>query len=80
MASKKLYKDEQNKKVCGVCAGLARYFNIDVTLIRLAWVLISVFGTCIIGGTIAYIVCACVMNDEPTGYTTYENQNPNNQI
>jgi phage shock protein PspC (stress-responsive transcriptional regulator) len=42
-------------KIAGVCAGLAAYFDADVTLIRLAWVILSVVPGVLIGGVIAYI-------------------------
>jgi phage shock protein PspC (stress-responsive transcriptional regulator) len=60
---KKLYKRKKDEKICGVCAGLAEYFSIDVTLIRLAW-LIAVL--CAGTGVLAYIICAIVMPDDPT--------------
>lgn len=42
MASeKKLYKKTSEKKICGVCAGLAEYLNMDVTVVRLLFVLLS---------------------------------------
>lgn len=78
MENKKLYKDEKNKKLSGVCAGIARYFGIDVTVIRLVWVLVTIFASCFFGGIIAYIICACVMSEEPAGYTTYEQAPPYN--
>ncbi len=59
---KKLYKDQKNKKICGVCSGIAKYFNIDPTIIRLAFVLLSL---CVGGGLLAYIICALVMSNEP---------------
>lgn len=55
---KKLYRIEQGKKICGVCGGLAEYFNIDPTLIRLGWAIVTLFAWV---GVIAYIVAACVM-------------------
>ncbi len=59
---KKLYKDVANKKVAGVCAGLAAYFDIDVTLVRLAWI----FFGCLAGsGLLAYILAAWVMPEMP---------------
>lgn len=61
---KKLYKDRNNKKICGVCAGIAKYFDIDVTMVRLAWAIFAVFAG---SGVLAYIICAIVMPDEP-GY------------
>ena len=49
-----------NKKVCGVCGGIAEYFGIDPTIVRLIWaVLIFAFGT----GVVAYIVAAIIMPD-----------------
>lgn len=58
---KKLYKVEQGKMISGVCAGIAAYFNVDPTLIRLAWVLFSLLGG---SGILAYIICAIVMPKE----------------
>ncbi len=55
--SKKLYKIEAGKKLCGVCGGIAEYFNIDPTIIRLAWVVFTALGG---SGIIAYIICAIV--------------------
>ena len=61
---KKLYRIMEGKKLCGVCTGLAKYFEIDVTLVRLATVLLALFGP----GLIAYIVCAFVIPEEPDDY------------
>ncbi len=55
---KRLYKSTQDKKLCGVCAGIAQYFEIDPTLIRLAWVAFTLLGG---SGILAYIVAAIVM-------------------
>lgn len=61
MAEKKIYKSN-NKKLDGVCAGIAEYFDMDPTIIRLLWVL----GTIFVGaGLIAYIVAAIVMPRRP---------------
>ncbi|MEL3912061.1 PspC domain-containing protein [Treponema pedis] len=55
---KRLYKSSQNKKICGVCAGLADYFDIDVVLIRIIWaVAVFVFGS----GILVYIIAAIIM-------------------
>lgn len=56
---KKLTKSQTDRKVCGVCGGIAEYFNIDPTVVRLAWAVISCTGT----GILAYIVAAIVMPD-----------------
>jgi phage shock protein PspC (stress-responsive transcriptional regulator) len=42
-------------KVAGVCAGLAAHFDVDVTLVRLAWVTLSIIPGVLIGGVVAYI-------------------------
>ncbi len=39
--SKKLYKSQDNRMICGVCGGIAEYFNIDVTLVRLICVFLG---------------------------------------
>ena len=60
--SKKLYKSTTDRKLCGVCAGIANYLNVDPTVVRLLWALITFLGG---AGMIAYIVCALVIPDEP---------------
>lgn len=60
---KKLYKSSTDKKICGVCGGIAKYFAIDSTLVRLALVVFSLLGG---SGVLAYIICALVMPEEPT--------------
>src|SRR5437867_13258862 len=47
--------------IAGVCAGLADYFGVDVTLVRLAWVILSIVPGAIIGGVIAYIAACAVI-------------------
>lgn len=59
---KRLYKDQNNKKICGVCSGIALYFDVDPTLIRLAWVAFSLLGG---SGILAYIIAAIIMPDGP---------------
>lgn len=55
---KKLYKSTNDKLLCGVCGGVAEYFNIDPTIVRLIWV---VFALCAGGGVLAYLICAIVI-------------------
>jgi len=55
---KRLYKIEQGKKLEGVCGGIAEYFDIDPTIVRLLWIL---FSCCACSGIIAYIIAAMVM-------------------
>jgi phage shock protein PspC (stress-responsive transcriptional regulator) len=59
---KKLYKSNTDKKVCGVCGGIAEFFGIDSTIIRLILVLAVLCAGC---GVVAYIAAALVMPDKP---------------
>ena len=63
METKRLYKSTHNRMVSGVCAGIADYFNIDPTWIRLALVALTIggFGS----GAVAYIVGAIIIPNEP---------------
>ena len=56
--NKRLYKSNENKMVCGVCGGIAEYFDIDPTLVRLGWVLFCALGG---SGILAYIIAAIVI-------------------
>ena len=59
---KKLYKSNVDRKLCGVCGGIAEYLGIDSTIVRLIWVVLVVFfGT----GILAYIISALVIPDYP---------------
>jgi phage shock protein C len=58
---KKLYKNRSQRKICGVCAGLAEYLNTDVTLVRVIWAVVSLFYGV---GAVAYLVCALVFPDK----------------
>lgn len=55
---KRLYKIDEGKMLDGVCGGIAEYFNIDPSLVRLAWILFSACGGC---GILAYIIAAIVI-------------------
>lgn len=39
--NKRLYRSEHNAMICGVCGGIAEYFGIDPTLVRVLWVLFA---------------------------------------
>jgi phage shock protein C len=57
---KRLYLSQTDKKMSGVCGGIAEYFEVDSTLVRLAWVVLTVLSG-ILPGIIAYIIAALVM-------------------
>ena len=58
--NKRLYKSKINKMLCGVCGGIAEYFDLDPTLIRLGWALFCALGG---SGIIAYIIAAIIIPD-----------------
>jgi phage shock protein C len=60
---KQFYKSN-DRKISGVCGGIAEYFNIDPTIVRLIWAGLSLF-TSGFPGLILYIVCAVVMPERP---------------
>ena len=62
MNGKKLYRNTENKMLAGVCSGIADYFDIDPTLVRLGWVLFSLLGG---SGILAYIICALIVPNDP---------------
>lgn len=59
---KRLYKSNQNKMIDGVCGGIAEYFGIDPTLVRLAWALFCVLGG---SGILAYFIAAIIIPRNP---------------
>lgn len=61
---KRLYRSERNKMIAGVCGGIGEYFNIDPTLIRLAWAILLI-PTAFFGGIFLYIIAAIII---PTEY------------
>lgn len=58
--NKRLYKSKINKMLCGVCGGIAEYFDLDPTLIRLGWAVFCALGG---SGIIAYIIAAIIIPD-----------------
>ena len=61
---KKLYKSVKDRKLTGVCGGIAEYFDIDSNIVRIVWlILVLCAGT----GLLAYIICAIILDDNPNG-------------
>lgn len=56
---KKLYLSETDKKITGVCGGIAEYFEMDSTLVRLGWVLLTLIPP--FPGIIAYIIASMII-------------------
>lgn len=59
--SKKIYKSQNDRMICGVCGGIAQYFNIDPTIVRLIFAFLGLSGG---SGILFYIIAAIVI---PTG-------------
>ena len=60
--TRKLKKSSTNKMVAGVCGGIANYFDLDPTLVRVGYILLSILSTGF-QGVLAYIILAFVMPD-----------------
>ena len=60
--NKKLYKSNTNKMLEGVCGGIAEYFGIDPTIVRLGWVVFCALGG---SGILAYIIAAIIIPRRP---------------
>lgn len=60
-SEKKLVRPREGRKIAGVCQGVAQYLGIDVTVVRLLWVLAVVFCGC---GILAYIIAWVVIPDQ----------------
>lgn len=68
---KKLTLSSTEKKISGVCGGIAEYMNIDPTLVRIAWIIITLF-TIGFGGVILYIALAFIMPKSDEGDQGYQ--------
>ena len=59
---KKLYRSNTDRKLCGVCGGLAEHLDIDPVIIRLIFIFLTLFGG---GGLLIYLICALVIPKSP---------------
>ena len=62
---RRLARSETDKQIAGVCGGLAEYFGVDSTLVRLAAVIIAIYPGCVIGGIVAYLIAWFIMPARP---------------
>jgi phage shock protein C len=60
--SEKLYRSRTNRQVAGVCGGLAERFNVDVTLMRVLFVVLAIFGG---AGIVLYIAMWIIVPEQP---------------
>ena len=73
MSTKRLYRSEEKKVIAGVAGGIADYFEIDVILVRIIW-LVALFTHV---GLPAYIIAWIIIPEAPTGMVTPENTSTN---
>ena len=78
MEPKKLYRNEEKRIIAGVCAGVADYFSIDPSIVRVIWTFV-----CLCGGTglLLYLVCALIIPVKPNSFETtdYEVRKDNDE-
>lgn len=58
---KRLYRSRKERMIAGVCGGIAEYFNVDPTIVRLAWILLTFAGG---AGIVAYIIAWIIVPEE----------------
>lgn len=59
---KRLYRSRKQRSIAGVCGGIAEYLDVDPSLVRIAWVILSMMGG---PAVLLYIVMAAVVPEEP---------------
>ena len=62
--TRKLYRSRTDRKLAGVCGGLAQYFNLDATLIRVLFIVLAVLG---FAGVVIYLAMWIIVPNEPQG-------------
>jgi phage shock protein C len=62
--TRKLYRSRTDRKLAGVCGGLAQYFSLDATLIRVLFVVLAVLGG---SGLVIYLAMWIIVPNEPAG-------------
>ena len=71
MPPRQLRRLPSEGKIAGVCAGLAEYFDMDVTLVRLAWIALSIVPGLLLGGVLAYAVAWLFVPGDPVARTSH---------
>ncbi len=69
---KRLYRSRSDRQIAGVCGGLAQYFEVDPTIVRLAFIALALMGG---PGLIIYIILAFVIQEEPDPYLSGKRKN-----
>ncbi len=71
MNDKKLYRSN-DRKIFGVCGGVAEYLGVDPTIVRIIWLLVAISGGT---GIVLYLIAALLMENKPDYVSRYDNPN-----
>ena len=63
--TRRLTRSRTDKRIAGICGGLAEYFGVDATPLRLLWVILSILCGAVVGGVIAYLVAWLIIPPPP---------------
>ena len=78
MSNKRLYRASQGAMISGVCQGIADYFKMDATIIRLIWIVVTIFSFGF-AGVVLYIACIFIIPDQAT-VTHQQKQQPKSSV
>lgn len=64
--ARRLSRSTTDRQIAGVCAGIAAYFDVDPTAVRVAWVILTIMPGAIVLGVVAYLIAWFIMPDAPS--------------
>lgn len=62
---RRLVRSQTDKRIAGVCGGLAEYFDVDPTIVRVSWVILSIIAGAVIFGVVAYLIAWFIIPSSP---------------
>lgn len=62
---RRLMRSRRTRMIAGVCGGLAEYLNVDPTIVRLLWALLTIFPATMAVGLLGYILAWIIVPEEP---------------
>ncbi len=65
-ARTRLFRSRTYRRIGGVCGGLAEYFDVDPTIMRVSWVIVSIIFGAVVFGVVAYLVAWFIIPQAPT--------------
>ena len=65
-ARTRLFRSRTDRRIGGVCGGLAEYFDVDPTIMRVSWVIVSIIFGAVVFGVVAYLVAWFIIPQAPT--------------